>query len=252
MPFRHHTFSVAILTALALLTPSIIAQPKAEQSQAESTQAELIGDRVVRFTDEGVVTEDLKPSIALLHPYPAIGEPPADFPVELTFFETEEGKEAFSITIDPGTSLYGTGEVAGPLLRNGRVIECWNYDAYGYGDDTPHLYQSHPWVLALRPDGSAFGVLADTTYRVRVDLTSSIEMTSDGPDFAVIIIDRDSPQEVVTTLAEMTGKIEMPPLWALGYHQCRYSYFPASRVLEIANGFRESKIPAELIVIDIA
>lgn len=241
MPFRPTTSLAMFLTALAFLIPAAAAQP----------QAELIGDGIVRFTDTGVAAEDLKPSIALLHPYPAIGKAPADFPVELTFFETEEGKEAFSIAIEPGTSLYGTGEVAGPLLRNGRVIECWNYDAYGYGDATPHLYQSHPWVLAVRPDGSAFGVLAETTYRVRVDLTSAIEMTSDGPDFAVIIIERNSPQEVVTTLADMTGKIEMPPLWALGYHQCRYSYFPDSRVLEIAKGFREHNIPADVIWMDI-
>lgn len=214
-------------------------------------QAELIGDRIVRFLDDGVAAEDLNPSVALLAAPQPVGPAPVDFPVLPRFFETDDGKEGFSIAIEPGTSLYGTGEVAGPLLRNGRVIECWNYDAYGYGDSTPHLYQSHPWVLAVRPDGSAFGVLADTTFRTRVDLTSGIEMTTDGPDFAVIVIDRDSPQEVVTTLADLTGKMEMPPLWALGYHQCRYSYDPADRVREVAKGFRERSIPADVIWMDI-
>jgi len=214
-------------------------------------QAELIAPRVVRFTDLGVAPSDLEPSVALLHPYPATGGAPADFPVAVRFFETEGDKEGFSIETEPGTSLYGTGEVAGPLVRNGRVIDCWNYDAYGYGDGTPHLYQSHPWVLAVRPDGTAFGVLADTTYRVRVDLVGAIEMVSDGGDFAVIVIDRDSPQEVVQTLADLTGKIEMPPKWALGYHQCRYSYTPQSRVFEVAKQFRERKIPAEVMWMDI-
>lgn len=218
---------------------------------AAQPQAELIAPGVVRFTDDGVEPGDLRPSLALLRPYPGLGPAPADFPLAPNFFETEEGQEGVSIAIEPGTSLYGTGEVAGPLLRNGRVIECWNYDAYGYGDAMPHLYQSHPWVLAVRPDGTAFGVLADTTYHLRIDLTSNIEITSDGPDFAVIVIDRASPQEVVTTLADMTGKIEMPPLWALGYHQCRYSYFPDEKVREIARGFRERSIPADVIWMDI-
>ncbi|QKK08826.1 MAG: DUF5110 domain-containing protein [Planctomycetota bacterium] len=231
----------ACVVALYGVVPHLWAQPTAER----------IGDRIVRFTDIGVRATDLEPSVALLEPRPGMGAAPADFPVEPIFFETDDNKEGFAIEIEPGTSLYGTGEVAGPLLRNGRVIECWNYDAYGYGDASPHLYQSHPWVLAVRPDGTAFGVLADTTWRVRVDLLSAIEMISDGPDFAVIVIDRDSPQEVMTALAELTGTIEMPPKWALGYHQCRYSYFPDSRVLEVARGFRERNIPADVIWMDI-
>ncbi len=241
MRVRLLQFVVGVLLVAQAAVVPLHAQP----------QAELIADRVVRFQDLGVRTTDLEPSVALVHPFPGIGPAPADFPLEPIFFETDEGEEGFVIEIEPGTSLYGTGEVAGPLLRNGRVIDCWNYDAYGYGDSTPHLYQSHPWVLAVRPDGSAFGVLAETTWRIRVDLASAIEMISDGPDFSVIVIDRDSPQEVVIALAELTGTIEMPPKWALGYHQCRYSYFPDSRVMEVAKGFRERGIPADVIWMDI-
>ncbi|MBK7405200.1 MAG: DUF5110 domain-containing protein [Phycisphaerales bacterium] len=214
-------------------------------------RAELLGPGIVRFTDDGVASGDLRPSAALLHPMPAIGPAPADTAVRPRFYETDDGKECVSVGIEAGTSLYGTGEVAGPLLRNGRVVECWNFDAYGYGDAMPHLYQSHPWVLAVRADGTAFGVLADTTYHLRIDLTSGIDIRSDGPDFAVIVIERSSPQEVVMALADLTGKIEMPPLWALGYHQCRYSYHPASRVLDVARGFREHSIPADVIWMDI-
>lgn len=238
---RARMLTVLSAVGLCLLGVSASAQPRAE----------LIAEGVVRFTDAGVAPEDLEPSVALLAPFPGIAPAPADFGVRPEFFETAEGKEAFRVEIEPGTSLYGTGEVAGPLLRNGRVIECWNYDAYGYGDSTLHLYQSHPWVLAVRPDGSAFGVLADSTWRVRVDLTSAIEMVSDGPDFAVIAIEAPTPQEVVTRLADLTGKIEMPPKWALGYHQCRYSYYPDSRVMEVAQDFRERRIPADVIWMDI-
>ncbi|HZW10050.1 MAG TPA: TIM-barrel domain-containing protein [Phycisphaerales bacterium] len=233
--------AAAILPVLALAAVSASAQPRAD----------LLGDGIVRFTDAGVAADGLHPSVALVAPPEPLGPAPDGLRVVPEFFETEEGREGFAITVAPGTSLYGTGEVAGPLLRNGRVIECWNHDAYGYDARTPHLYQSHPWVLAVRPDGSAFGVLADTTFRTWIDLTSGITMTADGPDFAVIVIDRTSPQDVVTTLADLTGKIEMPPLWALGYHQCRYSYAPESRVREVASGFRERSIPADVVWMDI-
>jgi alpha-glucosidase len=105
----------------------------------------------------------------------------------------------------------------------------WNTDSYGYGIDTPSLYQSHPWVLAVRADGSAFGVLADTTWRSTIDLSQGISIVADGPEFPVIIIEAPHPEMVVRRLTQLTGRIDLPPLWALGYHQCRYSYYPDSR-----------------------
>ncbi|MEZ6234295.1 MAG: glycoside hydrolase family 31 protein [Phycisphaerales bacterium] len=163
----------------------------------------------------------------------------------------EGGRARVEIDIAPGTSLYGTGQAAGPLLRNGRVTECWNTDAYGYQDDAPSLYTSHPWVLAVRADGTAFGVLADTTYRCEIDLRDGIVFRADGPEFPVIVIEGDSPQDVMVGLGSLVGTIAMPPRWAIGYHQCRYSYNPESRVREVAQGFRERNIPADVMWMDI-
>jgi alpha-glucosidase len=43
----------------------------------------------------------------------------------------------------------------------------------------------------------------------------------------------------------------MPPRWALGYHQARWSYRDAAEVLEIAKGLRRHGIPADAINLDI-
>ncbi len=195
------------------------------------------------------------PSYALIaEPGTAAATAPGE-PTLKPIFGTFSGKQAARIVITPGTSLYGTGEVSGPLLRNGRKVTCWNTDAYGFGDEAESLYQSHPWVLAVRPDGTAFGVLADTTYRCVVDTAQAspyeIRFIAEGPAFGVIIIDKPTPQEVLTELANLTGKMPMPPKWAIGYHQCRYSYFPEARVREIASGFRDRKIPCDVIWFDI-
>ncbi|MCC6285675.1 MAG: DUF5110 domain-containing protein [Phycisphaerales bacterium] len=178
---------------------------------------------------------------------PAVA-PPREVP---TFDRDASGKVRVHLEIDPGTSLYGTGEVPGPLLRNGRTSVNWNTDSYGYGIDTPSLYQSHPWVLGVRADGSAFGVLADTTWRTAIDLTQGITIVADGPEFPVIVFEAPHPEMVVRRLTQLIGRIDLPPLWALGYHQCRYSYFPDARVREIAREFRERKIPCDVIWMDI-
>ena len=43
----------------------------------------------------------------------------------------------------------------------------------------------------------------------------------------------------------------MPQLWTLGYQQCRWSYAPEQRALEIAKTFREKNIPCDTIYLDI-
>ncbi|MFM8178741.1 MAG: TIM-barrel domain-containing protein, partial [Candidatus Kapaibacterium sp.] len=45
--------------------------------------------------------------------------------------------------------------------------------------------------------------------------------------------------------------MEMPPLWSLGFQQCRYSYYPDAEVLRVASTFREKRIPADVIYLDI-
>jgi alpha-glucosidase len=225
--------------------------PGASPAGAETGPvSEAIGENIVRFFPSMASRAEVLPSFALERPRPAIGEAPGGFATK-PIFGMNNGKQTVTINVDEGTSLYGTGMVAGPLKRNGRTIVCWNTDAYGYGDDAPSLYQSHPWVMGVRADGTAFGVLADTTYRCEVDTTTDIKFTADGPAYAVIVIERGSPQEVVKALADLTGKIEMPPRWALGYHQCRYSYYPDTRVLEIARLFREKQIPCDVLWMDI-
>ena len=243
--------SFRICGAAILLAAASVSAQTPNTAPNAAPNAERIADGVVRFWDVGAERDALALSVALLRPLPGSGPVPEGFRATPRFIETDEGKKGVWLDVEPGTSLYGTGEAAGPLRRNGRVIDCWNFDAYGYDDSTPHLYQSHPWVLGVRADGTSFGLLADTTYRVRIDLTGGISMISDGPDFPAIVIERDTPQQVVATLAELTGKIEMPPRWALGYHQCRYSYYPDARVREIAEGFRARSIPADVIWMDI-
>lgn len=218
--------------------------------------SERIGDGIVRYHKSPEAQAERVPSMALQSPMPSLGDAPAGFAIEPLFstgLSVLHGDERFVSTVDivPGTSLYGTGEAAGPLLRNGRVTECWNLDAYGYDDSYNNLYTSHPWVLAVRPDGTSFGVLADTTHRVEIDLTEDIVFRAAGPEHPVIVVDGPTPQEVVMKLGALTGTIEMPPKWALGYHQCRYSYNPDSRVREIADTFRAKQIPADVIWMDI-
>ena len=192
------------------------------------------------------------PSLAFATPPEEQGAVPADWKL-VPEYSQENGQTGASVAVPPGTSLYGTGEVTGPLLRNGRSIKLWNTDNFNYNrDGGSRLYQSHPWVMGVLPDGSAFGVLFDTTWKATLSTAADkIVLNSEGPPFRVAIIDRDSPQAVARGLAELTGKMPLPPRWALGFHQCRYSYYPDARVREIADHFRRDRLPCDVLWLDI-
>lgn len=242
MPFYNRILcrATTLLFLFGILAPTAPAQI-----------AERLGKGIYRFYASVEVQKSAAPSLALQRPL--VGTP-LDFksaPDQPAFGTAADSRFSARISVPPDTDLYGTGETAGPLRRNGKVTECWDSDIPGYSEKNPSLYQSHPWVLAVRKDGTAFGVLADTTYRCRIDLTKDIEFDAEGPQFPVIVIDRKTPQAVLEGLADLTGHMNLPPLWALGYHQCRWSYMSADEALSVAQEFRKRHIPIDTMWFDI-
>ncbi|XP_058103908.1 uncharacterized protein LOC131247949 isoform X2 [Magnolia sinica] len=174
-------------------------------------------------------------------------------PVYIPTFELLHGQQVVTIKLPTGSSLYGTGEVSGQLQRTGKRIFTWNTDAWGYGSGTTSLYQSHPWVLAILPNGEAFGVLADTTRRCEIDLRKESTIKFASPTAYPIITfgPFTSPTAVLISLSHAIGTVFMPPKWSLGYHQCRWSYDSDAKVLKVARTFREKGIPCDVIWMDI-
>ncbi len=219
---------------------------------ALSTQAGCyIGDDVVRFLPKGVTDSEVTPSVAFLKQYKQTGKKAAANWELKPQYGTAKGKKFAYIDLPVEYDLYGTGEVTGSLLRNGYKILLQNKDNAYWTDH--HLYQSHPWVMGVRPDGSAFGVIFDSTWIAELDLSCGIMFTIDeeAPYFPVVIFEGDNPQQVAEKLGELVGTIQMPPRWALGFQQCRHSYYPDSRAREIAANFRAREIPCDVIWFDI-
>ena len=193
-----------------------------------------------------------EPSPIFEHEPKAIYELPAPWKLRPQFSQ-RDGKSIACVKVEGDVDFYGTGEVTGPLRRNGRTVGLWNVDTPAYSvDGGSHLYQSHPWVMGVRTDGSAFGIIADNTWRQTITTDPhQVTFESQGPAFRVVIIERESPQRLMKALAELTGTMSLPPLWSLGYQQCRFSYQPDTQVMEIADKLRAYKIPSDVIWMDI-
>lgn len=155
-------------------------------------------------------------------------------------------------------TYYGFGEKAFTgMSRHGQYIVNWNTDTFSYPIGTDPIYQSIPFFYALY-DGKTYGLYFNNTFRTYFDMGKTSPeryvFGADGGDLDYFVFTggyERSPKKVLEDYAHLTGKTPLPPIWALGNHQSRWSYFPESRVREIAAGFRSRKIPADAIHLDI-
>jgi len=154
----------------------------------------------------------------------------------------------------PDEYYYGLGERAGPLEHRGRVYINWNTDAYGYQRGTDPLYQSIPFLLALR-QGRSYGIFFDNPSRSSFDLGSArrdqYSFGAEEGELNYYVFYGPEPKKVLQRYTELVGRMPLPPKWALGYQQSRWSYEPESRVREIAETFRRRRIPCDVIYLDI-
>jgi alpha-glucosidase len=159
----------------------------------------------------------------------------------------------------PDERFYGAGERTGPLQKRGSHVVFRNTDAYdpiwgGYRPDQDPLYVSIPFFLSLR-SGRAAGVFTDVPFRSELDLarddTSAWSWVAEGDRIDQYVIAGPQMSEVLRRYTALVGRPARPPLWTLGYHQCRWGYWPDTRLVELADTFRSKRIPADGLWLDI-
>lgn len=158
-----------------------------------------------------------------------------------------------------GEQFYGLGEKASRLNRTNETFENWNTDAYHYQPGTDPLYTTIPFYLGLFPDRSghrrAYGLYVDNTYRTRFDFgvqaPGCASMHAEGGELAYYLIPGPTVADVLRRYTAMTGRTPMPPRWALGYHQSRWSYYPEREIRRLVQQFRDRDIPLDVLHVDI-
>ena len=196
-----------------------------------------------------------------------------------------------AVALDPGDRIYGLGERMGYLDKRGRRYINWNNDNPFIRETTDPLYQSIPMWLRVTPPGGGehrLPVRAGSATPEDGEAATGFPRPAEGeaaapPTAAGIFIDypgacwldADSSNEnifrvhhteraatmyvfpgpriddVVAQYTALTGRMPMPPKWALGFHQSRYSYTNAARAEEVAGEFRAREIPCDAIYLDI-
>jgi alpha-glucosidase len=155
---------------------------------------------------------------------------------------------------------FGLGEKWGSLDKRGQRLEMRNRDAHLRPRADP-LYLSIPFLLELRRSGArgeeglATGMLLDAFAPSRFDVAASdpervrLETVAGGLDLTVF--PGPEPREVLGRFTERVGRGPLPPLWALGHHQSRWSYRSARQLRRVARRLRRRQLPTDVLHLDI-
>jgi len=148
-------------------------------------------------------------------------------------------------------SYYGLGDKPVGVNMKGKRFENWVTDSYAFGKDTDPIYKAIPFFTAIQ-DNKSYGIFFDNTFKTFFDFGQErrnvTSFWANGGEMNYYFIYGPKMDDVVATYTDLTGKPHaLPPLWALGFHQCKWSYFPESEVKTITKTFRDLKIPCDAI-----
>uniref|UniRef100_A0A803T8R2 Glucosidase alpha, neutral C n=1 Tax=Anolis carolinensis TaxID=28377 RepID=A0A803T8R2_ANOCA len=174
--------------------------------------------------------------------------------------------------------VYGIPQHAETLLlkntSNEDVYRLYNLDVFGYRIHSKMgIYGSVPLLLAHKPDRT-IGVFWLNSSETLVEITTKAAMKvlpSQIPDVSKqrvlpqtdvcwmsesgiidsFILMGPSPFDIFKQYAQLTGTQALPPLFSLGYHQCRWNYVDEKDVEGVDTGFDVFNIPYDVMWLDI-
>ncbi|HLR37961.1 MAG TPA: glycoside hydrolase family 31 protein [Chitinophagaceae bacterium] len=156
--------------------------------------------------------------------------------------------------IQEGEAFFGLGDKPAELDLRHKRFENFGRDSYGFQLDEDPIYKNIPFYYGLHHN-QAYGIFFDNTFRTLFDFGQEKADTASfwarGGEMNFYFIYGPQLMDVAEQYTQLTGTPDLPPMWALGYQQSRWSYFPESKVREIAGEFRKRKIPCDVLHLDI-
>lgn len=175
--------------------------------------------------------------------------------------------------VSPTTKYYGLGEKNfGRLELSGLRTKFWNTDVWGdfhwaHWKDQPvdPPYISIPYVI-LKGEAGYVGILLHTAYPTFMEIpgedasrafeawrhtSPQILLGGEGGQPDVWILEGATLRDLTRKFQRLVGLTPTPPLWALGYHQCRWGYEGEAHLVELDQNFERLQIPCDGLWLDI-
>lgn len=172
----------------------------------------------------------------------------------LPYFNLKDG--TFTYTMSDNACVYGLGEATRGINKRGHIYSSYCSDDPFHTEDKQSLYGAHNFLIIDDKDnGTRFGVFFDYPAKITFDIgctvSSILSVTPQTNDLAVYIIEGKTLRDIVKSFRKLIGQSYIPPRWAFGFMQSRWSYFTKDDVIRIADSYEKSNIPLDAIFLDI-
>lgn len=170
-----------------------------------------------------------------------------DFPFEN---HPDEGKYVFSFELKKDEIVYGLGEAPRGINKRGWIYRSWCSDDPFHTETKQSLYAAHNFLIH-----ETCGIFIDFPSEIIWDIgfthADEAAITIDGTDFDIYLIHGDTPLQIVREFRELIGQSYIPPFWAFGYQQSRWSYHTSQAVRDVIRSYDEAGIPLDCVYLDI-
>jgi alpha-glucosidase len=150
--------------------------------------------------------------------------------------------------------FYGLGEKAAHLDKRRGYFVNWNSDTPGYTEGKDPIYQTIPFYIGLE-HGSAYGIFFDNSYRSYFDFGRTTQQYAafgaEGGEMNYYFFYGPSIKKILGRYTELTGRMPLPPVWALGNQQSRWGYYPDTMAEEVVREYRQRDLPLDVLHLDI-
>jgi len=169
-------------------------------------------------------------------------------------------KSIFNFDVPGATGFYGFGERTKRFNKSGDSLDFYTVDVMAvwpqsyWRDDYDPAYVSIPLAI-IRVGEQCCGLYFDSAERLVMDCGQIqpgrfiVQAMAGQTD--LYLINGPTLRDVVRNFTALTGRAELPPGWALGYHQCRWGYETAEEFEALAANFARRDIPISALWYDI-
>ncbi len=156
--------------------------------------------------------------------------------------------------IFPDERFYGLGDKYGELVRSAKSWIFWNVDVGWKKFKKDPRYTSIPFLISVRRDIYC-GWFIDHSGWLKIDVGSKfsrlLSIYGAGKEIDIYFLYCRDLKTLVKNFTLLVGRSFLPPLWSLGYHQSRYSYFSQKEIEELVQEFEKRDIPLSAVYLDI-
>lgn len=158
-----------------------------------------------------------------------------------------------SYTSPADEQFAGFGERYNGLNKRGQTVDTYVYNQYQNQNEKTYL--AVPYFYSSR----GYGLYLNSTYYSTFDMANSNSSAysfcteTDGTSDAMLdyyIIDGETPDEVINSYTDITGKPQELPKWAFGLWMSANEWDRQSEVINAMNKANENDIPATVVVLE--